>query len=91
MEPTNKIEQEDALKNDTLGAEEEIPLTLEKRLYQAAEFCYGASKIIEGIEGLEDTSEVLLSNSETLLNFLEDGMVNVTSDELDSIIEEIKG
>ena len=89
MEPTK--ENIDVTGTPAEGKPGEKPLTLDQRLFQAAEFLYGASKMIEGIEDLEATRQDILVKSEALLNYLEDTMVNVTTDDLDSIINEIKG
>lgn len=70
---------------------EEKPLELDQRLYQAAEFLYGASKLVEGVVDLGSTQDKLLDCAESILDHLENIAVKVNFSELDGIMNEIKG
>ena len=70
--------------------DQEKPLTYEQRLFQAAEFLYGASKLLEGVAALGNTREIILKESTKVLNILEDSMVEMDQSELDDLVNEIK-
>ena len=78
-------------KQDADQNKKEEPMTLEQRVFQASEFIYASSKLIEGLDNLGSMRDDLLLKAESLLNYIDDSFVNITQDNIDQLVKEIKG